>query len=393
MRRTEGGTRVSPTQRIPLLFIDGTRVRKSPYWEATERYGCQSYDIYNHMYIPGWFTDPLDEYWHLVDHVALWDVAAERCLEITGPDAHRFTNMLTPRDLDRCAVGQGKYVVLTDENGGIINDPVLLRLGENHYWLALADSDALLWAKGVALNAGMDVEIREADAWPVQVQGPKSRDVMRALVGDAILEVRYYWTMQTEIDGIPVLISRTGWSGELGYEIYLREASRGADLWERIMEAGRPFNIRPTGPNDVRRMEAGIFNYGADMTLENNPLEVTGLERMVEDKEADYIGKEALRRIKAEGVKRKLVGIELGGDPLTAACQDPWPVLRDGRTVGRVTNAVHSPRLAKNIGYAWVPIELADLDTELAVETPVGLRPARVVPLPFLDPKKEIPRS
>lgn len=384
---------MTPTQRIPLLFIDGTRVRKSPYWEATERYGCKSYDVYNHMYIPGWFTDPLDEYWHLVNHVALWDVAVERCLEIAGPDAHRFTNMLTPRDLDRCAVGQGKYVVLTDENGGIINDPVLLRLGENHYWLALADSDALLWAKGVALNAGMDVEIREADAWPVQVQGPRSRDVMRALVGDAILEVRYYWTMQTEIDDIPVLISRTGWSGELGYEIYLRDASRGVDLWERIMEAGRPFNIRPTGPNDVRRMEAGIFNYGADMTLENNPLEVTGLERMVEEKEADYIGKEALRRIKAEGVKRKLVGIELGGDPLTALCQEFWPVLRDGREVGRVTNAVHSPRLAQNIGYAWVPIELADLGIGLEVETPEGLRPARVVPLPFLDPKKEIPRS
>src|SRR3990172_6023618 len=182
---------MSHVQRVPALFIDGTRVRKSPYWEATERYGCKSYDIYNHMLIPGWYTDFVDEYWHIVTHVALWDVSVERCLEISGPDGHRFTNMLTPRDLDRCAVGQGKYVLITDEQGGIINDPVLLRLGENHYWLALADSDALLWAKGVALGFGMDVQVREADAWPLQVQGPKARDVLHALAGDAILDLRY----------------------------------------------------------------------------------------------------------------------------------------------------------------------------------------------------------
>ncbi len=379
--------------RVPALFIDGTRVRKSPYWEATERYGCLSYDIYNRMYIPGYFADPVEEYWHLVNHVTLWDVAVERCLEITGPDAHRFTNMLTPRDLDRCAVGQGKYVVLTDERGGIINDPVLLRLGENHYWLALADGDALLWAKGVALHAGMDVEVGEADAWPVQVQGPKARDVLRALVGDAVLDVRYYWTMQTAIDGIPVVISRTGWSGEVGYEIYLRDASRGVDLWERIMEAGRPFEIRPTGPSDRRRMEAGIFNYGGDMTLDNNPFEVTGLERLVEEQAADYVGREALERIRREGVKRKLVGIEIGGEPVTVDCQEFWPVRQGGRQVGRVTNAVHSPRLERNIGYAWVPIELAEVGTEIEVEAPFGTAPARVVSLPFLDPKKDIPKG
>jgi aminomethyltransferase len=379
---------------VPLLFVDGTRVRKSPYFEATERAGCQSYDIYNHMLIPGWYTDFVDEYWHIVTHVALWDVSVERCLEITGPDAHAFTNSLTPRDLDRCAVGQGRYVVLTDERGGIVNDPVLLRLGENHYWLALADSDALLWAKGVALGAGMDVEVREADAWPLQVQGPRSRDVMRGLVGEAIDAVRYYWTMQTEIGDIPIVISRTGWTGELGYEVYLRgDPSRGVELWDRIMEAGRPFGIRPTGPSDIRRMEAGIFNYGGDMTLENNPFEVTGLERMVEDKRASYIGKEALGRIRREGVARKLVGIEIAGDPIGIACDEFWPVVAGGGRVGKVTNAVHSPRLERNIGYAWVPIALADLGSSFEVEAPNGTRPARVVPLPFFDPEKEIPKA
>lgn len=378
---------------IPLLLIDGLRVRKSPFWEATEAAGCQSYDIYNHMLIPGWYTDFVDEYWQIVNHVALWDVSVERCLEITGPDAHRFTNMLTPRDLDQCQVGQGKYVLLTDERGGIINDPVLLRLGENHYWLALADSDARLWAQGVALNSGMDVEVGEADASPLQVQGPKSRDVLQALVGDAILDVRYYWTLQTEIDGIPVVISRTGWTGELGYEVYLRDRNRGVDLWDRIMEAGRPFDIRPTGPSDIRRTEAGIFNYGGDMTIEDNPYEVTGLERLVEDQNADYVGKEALARIRSEGVKRKLVGIELPGDRLEVDCEDPWPVHAGGRQVGRVTNAVWSPRLERNIGYAWIPIELAEHGTKLEIETPRGTTPAQVVPLPFFDPKKETPKE
>ncbi len=382
------------SEEVPLLFVDGTRVRKSPYWEATERYGCRSYDIYNHMLIPGWYTDFIDEYWHIVRHVALWDVAVERCLEITGPDAHRFTNMLTPRDLDRCAVGQAKYVVLTDEGGGIINDPVLLRLAEDRYWLALADSDATLWAKGVAMNSGMDLRVQEAAAWPLQVQGPSSRDVMRALVGDAIDDVRYYWTMQTEVDGIPITISRTGWTGELGYEIYLREdPSLGVELWERIMKAGEPFQIRPTGPSDIRRMEAGIFNYGGDMTLENNPFEVTGLERLVEDQATDYIGKQALARIQAEGVKRKLVGIEIDGAPLQVDCQAFWPARSAGSVVGKVTNAVHSPRLEKNIGYAWVPVGLSGHGTVLEIDTPVGSAAARVVPMPFFDPNKDVPKG
>ena len=379
---------------VPLLFIDGTRVRKSPFWEATERHGCLSYDIYNHMYIPGWFADPVEEYWHLVNHVTLWDVSVERCLEVTGPDAHTFTNMLTTRDLDRCAVGQAKYVLLCDGLGGIINDPVLLRLGENHYWMALADSDALLWAKGVALGSDLDVEVREADAWPLQLQGPKAKDVMAALVGDEILGVRYYWTLQTKVGDIPVVISRTGWSGEQGFEIYLRDdASRGVELWERIMEAGKPFDIRPTGPCDHRRMEAGIFNYGADMTLDNNPFEVTGLERLVEEQEADYIGKDALERIRREGVKRKLVGIEIEGEPIAVDFQEFWPVHKDGRQVGKVTNAVHSPRLERNIGYAWVPIELAEVGTKIDVEAPFGTASTQVVSIPFFDPQKEVPKA
>jgi aminomethyltransferase len=380
-------------ERTPALYVDGNRVRKSPYWEATERHGCLSYDVYNHMYIPGHFFDPVEEYWQIVNHVALWDVSVERCLEITGRDGFAFANRLTPRDLGRCAVGQGKYAVITADDGGIVNDPVLLRLGEDHFWLALADSDALLWARGVAATSGMDVRIREAEAWPVQVQGPKSRDVLRALFGAAIDGVKYYWTLQTQLDGIPVVISRTGWTAELGYEIYLRDASRGVELWERILAAGKPFEIRPTGPSDLRRMEAGIFNYGSDMTLENNPLEVTGLERLVEPKQADYLGKAALERIRAEGVRRKLVGIELDGPPLGTELAERWSIEHAGRRVGAVTNAVFSPRLRRNIGYAWVPIELAAVGTPLRVARPEGTLGAKVVPMPFLDPKKRTPKA
>ena len=369
------------------------RYRRSPFFEATRRAGCKGYGIYNHMYIPDYYTDPVEEYWHLTNEVTLWDVSVERIVEFTGPDAFACINMLTPRDLTKCAVGQGKYVLITAEDGGIINDPVLLRLGENQWWLALADSDAGLWARGFAVGSGLNVKVREPEVYPVQVQGPKSKDVMAALFGDAVLNIRYYWTLETDLDGIPVVISRTGWSGEVGYEVYLRDPSRGEDLWNRIMEAGAPHNIRPIAPSQIRRIEAGIFRYGADMTIENNPFEVTGLERMVEDQEADYIGKDALMRIKAEGVKRKLVGIEISGEAQANEFPEAVPAYEDGKEVGRVTSIVWSPRLEKSIGYVWVPVELSAPGNVLEIATPGGMVEGRTAALPFHDPKKETPKS
>ncbi|MCH7540687.1 MAG: glycine cleavage system protein T [Proteobacteria bacterium] len=369
------------------------RYRRSPFFEATRRAGCKGYGIYNHMYIPDYYTDPVEEYWHLTNEVTLWDVSVERIVEFTGPDAFACINMLTPRDLTKCAVGQGKYVLITAEDGGIINDPVLLRLGENQWWLALADSDAGLWARGFAVGSGLNVKVREPEVYPVQVQGPKSKDVMAALFGDAVLNIRYYWTLETDLDGIPVVISRTGWSGEVGYEVYLRDPSRGEDLWNRIMEAGAPHNIRPIAPSQIRRIEAGIFRYGADMTIENNPFEVTGLERMVEDQEADYIGKDALMRIKAEGVKRKLVGIEISGEAQANEFPEAVPAYQDGKEVGRVTSIVWSPRLEKSIGYVWVPVELSAPGNVLEIATPGGMVEGRTAALPFHDPKKETPKS
>jgi len=375
------------------LVQRGARLRRSPFFEATQRHGAKAYTVYNHMLFPVCFDDMEAEYRHLLEHVTLWDVSVERQVEITGPDAFAFTNLLTPRDLSRCAVGQGKYVVITAEDGGIINDPVLLRLGENHFWLALADSDVLLWARGVALKSGLRVNITEPDVSPLQVQGPKAKDVVQALFGDAVTKLRYYWFLATKLDGIPVVVTRTGWTGEVGYEIYLRDGSRGDELWERIMQAGKAYNIRPTGPSDIRRVEAGILNWGADMTLENNVYEV-GLDYLVDaGKHADYIGRAALERIKAQGVKRKLVGVAIDGPPIEMNAVR-WAVAANGSGAGQVTSALYSPRLKSNIGYAMLPVSQAALHTVLTVKIPgVGERRATVVPRPFIDPDKDIPRS
>jgi len=293
-----------------------TRIRKSPFFYASRRHGVKMYSFYNHMYHPRHYGDPVGEYWQLLNGVTLWDVGVERQVEITGPDAFTLANMLVPRDLNKCAVGQCKYVFITAPDGGIINDPILLRLDENHFWISVADSDVLLWAMGVACNSGLDVTIDEPDIGPLQIQGPKSKEVVVA-----------------------------------------------------------------------------------DMCLDTNPYEVEmGYEWMADlEQEADFVGKEALRRIKEQGVSRKLIGIEIGGQRLGSyndgSMIDVYPVLANGGQIGKVTSACYSPRLEKNIGYAMVPIEYTQLGTKLEVETPRERTTAVVVPRPFIDPDKEIPKQ
>jgi glycine cleavage system aminomethyltransferase T len=375
-------------------FYFASWYKKSPYFDRTVDAGCTSWDLYNHMLIPTLYDDDVKEYWHLLEHVTLWDVAVERQVEIAGPDAARFAQLLSPRDLSTCGVGQCKYVTICAPDGGIVNDPILLRLAEDRFWLSLADSDALLFALGVQSFARLDVTLHEPDVSPLQVQGPKSKPLIRSLFGDGIADLRYYRCAEASLDGIPLVVSRTGWTGEVGYELYLRDASRGADLWDRVMEAGREFQIRAIAPSDQRRMEAGIFNYGNDMDVTNNPLEVTGLERLVElDNGNEVIARAALERIAAEGVRRKLVGVRIETEPLAMWLEDFWPVSADGREVGRLTSAAFSPRLRINMGYAWVPIELAPEGTRLSIGSPSGPVDAEVVPLPFWDPAKDVPKA
>ncbi len=377
---------------MPAEFVLSPRIRRSPFHEATRRHGAKGLSIYNKMYLPMSFTDPETEYWHLVNGVTLWDVSAQRIVEIDGPDGFAFANLLTPRDLAKCAVGQCRYIVVTAPDGGILNDPVLLRLGETRFWLSRADSDILMWAQGVAVFAGMDATVHEPDTATLQLQGPKSRDVAGDLFGDRVTELAYYEHCETQLDGMPLVVSRTGFSGELGYEIYLRDTARADELWEAVMAAGEPHGLVPACPSPIRRIEAGIYDYSVDMDADTNPFEV-GLDRLVDlNKEADFIGKDALRRIKAEGVSRKLVGVEVAGAPLPYN-DHRWPVWRGGERVGEVTSCVYSPRLEKNIGYAMLALPHAGLGTDLSVETPNGARRATVVEKPVIDAEKTLPRG
>lgn len=358
-------------------------IRQSPFFDATQRAGCNRYSFANHMYQPASFGDPLEAYWKLATDVTLWDVGTERQVEITGRDAIAFTNMLTPRDVTRCPVGRCRYALITTAEGGIVNDSVLLRLGERHFWFSTSDSDLLLWAKGVAINSGLEVEIGEPDVSPIQIQGPKSTRVVEALF-DGGVTLAPYELVQTDLEGMPVVVSRTGWSGEVGYEIFLRDGGRGDALWELVLTAGEPFGIAVTGPSDANRVEAGILAYRSDMDLTTNPFEI-GLDRLVDlDSPGDFIGKVVLTRIRSDGITRKLVGIEIPGDPLPLPFEARWPVTSGGSPIGEVTVAVHSPRLETNIGYAMVGIDHAALGTPLDVEAPWGAATAVVAEKPFL---------
>ncbi|HEX6230390.1 MAG TPA: glycine cleavage T C-terminal barrel domain-containing protein [Actinomycetota bacterium] len=371
----------------------GPWYRRSPFFEATRRAGCTAYDVYNHMLLPAYYDDPVTEYWALLNDVTVWDVAVERTVEIAGRDADRFVDRLTCRDLTSCAIKQGKYMIVTAPDGGILNDPVLLHVGENRWWMQLADSDAGLYALGVAAGSGLDVDVSYPDAYPMQVQGAKAARTLDKLVGRAIYDLKYYWCDRFDIGDIPVLISRTGWTAVQGFEINLLDPGRGDDLWDAVFEAGEEHGIRATAPIEARRIEAGIMNYNSDMTHEDTPLHIMGLERLVEDQPQDYIGKAALEALKATGVDRKLVGIEWAGDELPAELTWFWPVVRDGEPIGRVTDAVWSPRLERNIGYAWVPIELAAPGNRLDVESEHGPLTVTTARIPFVDPRKEVPAA
>ena len=370
----------------------GPWYRQSPFFNATRRAGCTSYDIYNHMYLPAYYDDPETEYWALDRGVTMWDVGVERTVEVSGPDADRLIDMLTCRDLTKCAVKQGKYMLVTGPDGSIVNDPVLLHVDENRWWMQLADSDAGLYALGVAASAGLDAQVSLPDVHPMQVQGPMSAKTLEKLVGPGIYDVRYYWIESFEIRGIPVVISRTGWTAIPGFEVNLLDGARGDELWDAVAEAGEEFDIRPIAPCEARRIEGGIFNYGSDIRLGDTPFHVMGLERLVEEQPQDYIGKEALESLRASGVDRKLVGIELAGDELRAEMSEYWAVSSGGREVGHMTDAVWSPGLEKNIGYVWVPIDLAEPGNRLDVETEDGQHlVGTTAGIPFVDPRKERP--
>lgn len=371
----------------------GSRVRKSPYFESTKQAGAKAFSIYNHMYMPTLYTSVVDEYWSMVNDVVMIDVGVERQIEISGPDAHKLIQFITPRDVSNCDLGKCYYILLTGEDGGIINDAVLLRLNDEQFWVSPGDGDVLLWIEGVAVNSGMDVNVYEPDVSPLQMGGPKSPHVMYELFGDLAIDLGYYRAAQTEVNGIPLVLGRTGWSGELSYELYLQDGSRGNELWELVAKAGEKYNIKPAAPQLIRSIEGELLSYASDISRTDNPYTID-MGRMVNlEREDDFIGKAALQKIHAEGVKRKLVGVEIAGDPINAPPEHLWAIKDDHNSIGHITRCIYSPRLKKNIGFANVPIEYTEIGSKLSIDSPRGLLSASVCKKPWFPAEIKIPKD
>ena len=358
------------------------RLRKSPFFASTLKYGATEFHPYNGMWMPVGYDTPVNEYWNVLERASLWDVGVEKCVEIAGPDAEAYMQLLTPRDVSTIEPGRCAYVFLINQDGGLLNDPVMLRMADDRFWLSTADSDMYLWAKGVSAFAGYDVEVNTPHVYPMQLQGPRSAEIMVDVFGDAILDLRYYWWTRATVDAIDVVISRTGYSSELGYEIYLLGQERGGDLWEILMAAGESYGIAPGSPNRIRRIEGGVLDYASDMTPDENPLEL-GLDRLI-DWDKEFLGKAALEKIRDDGVRRRMIGIFLDGPALLKNNEHRWPVTSGGARVGYVTNSVHSPRLDRNIAFAMIDVPFDVDDAPLQVETVEGVRNAERTSLPFI---------
>lgn len=360
----------------------GARVRKSPFFNKTVAEGVAGFSVYNHMYMPTGYGDIDAEYDRLINGVAMWDVAVERQVELKGPDAEKLARVLTTRNLDNTKIEQGRYVPLCDHRGTIINDPVLLPLAKNHYWLSIADSDICMWARGIAAERGLDVAISEPDVSPLAIQGPKAKDVVADMFGDWIRDLKYFGFKAVELDGIPLLVARSGWSKQGGYELYLRNGEKGNKLWDLVKEAGTPYDIGPGTPNYIERIESGLVSYGADTDDQTNPYEL-GLGKYVNlDQEVDFIGKQALTKIHSEGIKRQFVGFYIQGD-MAAPAQHKWRVTRDGKVVGFISASCYSPRIKGNIGTGLIASELANSDAVLDVDGEHGTLKATVTSFPF----------
>jgi len=365
-------------------IVISPRVRKSPYFDSTMKYGASAFTIYNHMYLPIVFEGPEKDYENLLNGVQLWDVGVERQIEIKGPDASKLSQYITPRDIHKCNIGQAMYAPLLDFQGGFINDPVMLKLAEDHFWFSLSDSDALLWVQGVASGKGYDAEISEPDVSPLQIQGPNSTELMSKVFGEWIEELAFYKFKEVNHAGIPMVIARMGYSRERCYEIFLQDGSKGNELWEILWDAGQDLNITPGTPNQIFRLEAGILSFGADMHRDNNPFEV-GLDWMIDlDQKDDFIGKQALETIKRNGIKKKLMGAEIAGPKMEFFNEENLDVSIDGNIVGEMMSAVFSPRFKKNICYIILDVEHALPGKSVNIQTPEGELKAELVKLPWI---------
>ena len=359
----------------------------TPFHKSTVEAGLSDISVYNKMVMPTSYGDLKAEYDRLINDVAIWDVSVERQVQIAGPDAAACAQYLTARDLSKQKEGQGYYVAMCDHQGRILNDPVLMKLSGNRYWFSLADSDMLLWCKAIAAEKGFDVEVTEPDVSPLAVQGPKAEDLIAELFGDQIRELKYFWFTETDLDGIPLVLCRSGWSKQGGFELFLQDGSRGDELWGKIWAAGEKYNIGPGAPNHVERVESALLSYGGDNTPDSNPFEV-GMGRYVHtDIEADYIGKAALQAVVAVGGPERLFTGLIVDSELANAWPLPerTPIMKDGEQVGTLSAIVYSHRMGKTIGLAQIKRELVEAGGQkVEVEGPNGANTATITDIPFL---------
>jgi aminomethyltransferase len=359
------------------------RLRPSAFYEATLAEGVVAFTTYNNMLMPTSFGQPEAEYWRLIHGVSQWDVAVERQVQIDGPDAHRLVQIWCPRQLAGCKVGQGKYVPLCNHAGVLINDPILLKLDDDRYWLSIADSNIWFWARAIAAERGLRVNVSEPDVSPMAVQGPKAEDVVASIFGDWVRALKYFWFKRTEIEGIPVVLARSGWSKQGGFEIYLMDGAQGSRLWNLVREAGKPWDIGPGNPSFCERVESGLVSYGGDTDGNTNPFEVRMGKYVDLDVADDVVGIQALRRIKQEGVQRQQLGVVMDGDQPVELGFHWHSIYHQGQRVGDLTNCVWSWRLKRNIGFGLVASACAvgDLvEVQLAGKSVTGTLSA----LPFI---------
>ena len=360
------------------------RIRRTPYTDRVETAGVKGFSVVNHMLLPKAYSRSVEEdYWHLREHVQIWDVSCQRQVQIEGEDASELVQLMTPRNLTDMSVGECLYVPLTDVRAGLINDPVLLKLSEDKYWLSIADSDVLLWAEGLALGKGLNVQLSEPDVSPLAIQGPKADELLVSIFGESIYEIGFFKFAWVSFKGTRQLIARSGYSRQGGFEIYLEGGHLGGDLWDMIWEAGQEYNISPGCPNLIERIEGGLLSYGNEMTRANNPLEL-GLGKYCSlDGTVEYIGREALENIAKKGPDRKIYGV-LFDAPSCPTCSKPWQVKNEGMVVGQITSGIYSPRLKKNVGVGLIDKGYWTVGLEVSVTLPDGqIRGGQLSNLPF----------
>ncbi|WP_136439346.1 dimethylsulfoniopropionate demethylase [Pacificoceanicola onchidii] len=361
-----------------MTFISQSRrLRETPFTSGVVAAGVKAYTVYNRMLLPTVFQDVESDYRHLKTHVQVWDVSVERQVELNGPDAARLMQMMTPRNLSRMQDDQCYYVPIVDHKGRMLNDPVAIKHSETRWWISIADSDLLFWVKGLALGAGLDVDVFEPDVSPLAVQGPKADMLMERVFGPIVHDIRFFRQKRLSFNSQSFLVARSGYSKQGGFEIYVEGTKNGMPLWDTLFMAGRDLEVRAGCPNLIERIEGGLLSYGNDMTMENTPFEC-GLGKFCNaPDDVDYIGKSALRAEAATGPSRQVRAVAIDGAPLPPA-QACWQLHDKGTPVGKVTSAVWSPDIGTNVAIAMVEASHWDAGRTLTVETPKGPRAAQV---------------